>query len=127
MSVMPEGQGKRAVTHYNVLDHLNKQYNFIECHLETGRTHQIRVHMSYINHPLLGDEIYGPATPAQLKIFVGRLFMHGFWDLNTLEQINILKWKHPCHHILWIYWKPLKNNEISYIFTLDTRATMGVV
>lgn len=52
--------GKRAVTHYKVLSHLNHRYNHIECRLETGRTHQIRVHMSSINHPLLGDQIYGP-------------------------------------------------------------------
>lgn len=49
--------GKTAVTHYKVLERL-KNYTYIECVLETGRTHQIRVHMSYINHPLLGDEIY---------------------------------------------------------------------
>ena len=49
--------GKTAVTHYKVLERL-KNYTYIECVLETGRTHQIRVHMSYINHPLLGAEIY---------------------------------------------------------------------
>lgn len=54
--------GKRAVTHYRVLSHLNHQFNHIECQLETGRTHQIRVHMASIRHPLLGDEIYGPKT-----------------------------------------------------------------
>lgn len=53
-------RGKRAVTHYRVLSHLNHQYNHIECRLETGRTHQIRVHMASIGHPLLGDVIYGP-------------------------------------------------------------------
>lgn len=52
--------GKRAVTHYRVLDHLNHKFNYIECQLETGRTHQIRVHMASIGHPLLGDETYGP-------------------------------------------------------------------
>lgn len=52
--------GKRAVTHFRVLDHLNHQFNYVECQLETGRTHQIRVHMASIGHPLLGDEIYGP-------------------------------------------------------------------
>lgn len=52
--------GKRAVTHYRVLSHLNHKFNHIECRLETGRTHQIRVHMASIGHPLLGDEIYGP-------------------------------------------------------------------
>ena len=51
--------GKPAVTHYQVLERLNG-YTYVECRLETGRTHQIRVHMAAIGHPLLGDELYGP-------------------------------------------------------------------
>jgi 23S rRNA pseudouridine1911/1915/1917 synthase len=50
--------GKDAVTHYKVLEYF-KDYTYLECRLETGRTHQIRVHMSSIHHPLLGDTIYG--------------------------------------------------------------------
>ncbi len=57
MAVVPGG--RRAVTHYKVLRRL-KGYTYIECRLETGRTHQIRVHMASIGHPLLGDEVYGP-------------------------------------------------------------------
>jgi len=49
--------GKTAVTHYKVLERF-KDYSYIECRLETGRTHQIRVHMASIGHPLLGDEVY---------------------------------------------------------------------
>lgn len=49
--------GKDAVTHYRVLKHY-KNYTYLECQLETGRTHQIRVHMASIGHPLLGDEVY---------------------------------------------------------------------
>ena len=49
---------KNAVTHYKVLENF-KGYSLLECKLETGRTHQIRVHMAYINRPLLGDELYG--------------------------------------------------------------------
>ncbi|MBQ6551314.1 MAG: RluA family pseudouridine synthase [Lachnospiraceae bacterium] len=56
MAVDPSG--KEAVTHYRVLERFG-QYTFIECRLETGRTHQIRVHMSSIGHPLLGDLQYG--------------------------------------------------------------------
>lgn len=51
--------GKDAVTHYRVLERFGS-YTYIECQLETGRTHQIRVHMSSIHHPILGDDIYGP-------------------------------------------------------------------
>ena len=50
--------GKEAVTHFSVLKRFQK-YTLIECKLETGRTHQIRVHMEYINHPIVGDPLYG--------------------------------------------------------------------
>lgn len=52
--------GRRAVTHYKVLERFGK-FTYIECQLETGRTHQIRVHMASIGHPILGDDVYGPA------------------------------------------------------------------
>ena len=54
-----ERNGKPAVTHYRVLERFGN-YTYIECQLETGRTHQIRVHMASIKHPLLGDDVYGP-------------------------------------------------------------------
>lgn len=49
--------GKEAITHYKVLKRFN-EFTLVECALETGRTHQIRVHMAHINHPLLGDDVY---------------------------------------------------------------------
>ncbi|EHJ07052.1 RluA family pseudouridine synthase [Staphylococcus simiae] len=51
--------GKEAITHFNVLERF-KDYTLVECQLETGRTHQIRVHMKYIGFPLVGDPKYGP-------------------------------------------------------------------
>ncbi|HML38006.1 MAG TPA: RluA family pseudouridine synthase [Bacillota bacterium] len=55
--------GKEAVTHYRVLQRFGS-FTYIEARLETGRTHQIRVHMAHINHPLLGDAVYGPKKKA---------------------------------------------------------------
>ena len=55
--------GKPATTHYKVLERFD-QFTYVECELETGRTHQIRVHMSSIGHPLLGDVVYGPKKSA---------------------------------------------------------------
>lgn len=52
--------GRSAVTHFRVLERFG-DYTYIECELETGRTHQIRVHMSSIGHPILGDTVYGPS------------------------------------------------------------------
>ena len=52
--------GRNAITHYQVLRRF-EQYTYVECRLETGRTHQIRVHMASIHHPLLGDTVYGPS------------------------------------------------------------------
>jgi len=59
MAVYPDGsQGKDAVTHYKVLERFN-YVTLVECRLETGRTHQIRVHMQYAGHPLFNDALYG--------------------------------------------------------------------
>ncbi len=61
MAVVPDG--RRAVTHYQVLERY-PGYTYLRCRLETGRTHQIRVHMAYLGHPLYGDPLYGPGKPA---------------------------------------------------------------
>ena len=60
MSVTPEG--REAVTHWQVVDSQNG-HTHLTCRLETGRTHQIRVHMAYLGHPLLGDVVYGAKRP----------------------------------------------------------------
>jgi 23S rRNA pseudouridine1911/1915/1917 synthase len=64
MAVMPEGRGKEAITHYDVLEAFpagasEPIVSLVRCVLETGRTHQIRVHMAHLGHPLLGDAVYG--------------------------------------------------------------------
>lgn len=92
MAVVSSENGRRAVTHYRVLNHLNRQFNYIECQLETGRTHQIRVHMSHIRHPLLGDEIYGPKTPARFAKLEGQTLharILGFQHPRTNQYIEV--------------------------------------
>jgi 23S rRNA pseudouridine1911/1915/1917 synthase len=63
-------KGKNAITHYKVLETYGSIASLVECRLETGRTHQIRVHMSFIKHPLLGDPVYGKipkGTPVMVQ------------------------------------------------------------
>ena len=74
MALVEDGRGKHAVTHYRTLEPLDSAA-LIECRLETGRTHQVRVHMSSIGHPLLGDPVYG-RTPPRLRPLLSRLGFH---------------------------------------------------
>lgn len=72
--------GRNAVTHWTVLERYSG-VNYVECRLETGRTHQIRVHMAYIGHPILGDTVYGnkkpvPGLQGQCLHAVGLKFIH---------------------------------------------------
>lgn len=60
MAVLKSG-GKKAVTHYRIVESFGDTASLVECKLETGRTHQIRVHMTHIGYPLLGDQTYGKA------------------------------------------------------------------
>ena len=75
--------GKEAVTHFNVLEHFN-DYTLIECQLETGRTHQIRVHMKYIGYPLVGDPKYGPRK----TLDIGGQALHA----------GVIGFEHPVTH-----------------------------
>lgn len=68
MAVVTSG-GKEAVTHFRVLKRFEEDnMTYIECRLETGRTHQIRVHMAHIGHPLLGDEVYAGNRKSRFKL-----------------------------------------------------------
>lgn len=61
MAIVSDGRGRRAVTHYRLIRSLGPDAAQVECRLETGRTHQVRVHMASIGHALLGDPVYGRA------------------------------------------------------------------
>ena len=83
-----EKNGKRAVTHYTVLERFG-QYTYIECRLETGRTHQIRVHMASIGHPLLGDTVYsGRKPPCHLEGQVLHAMTIGFVHPGSGEYVE---------------------------------------
>lgn len=71
MALVDEGHGKHAVTHYQTLRALDSSA-LVECRLETGRTHQVRVHMASIGHGLLGDPVYG-RTPPRLRPMLNQL------------------------------------------------------
>lgn len=80
--------GRSAVTHYRVLERFG-DYTYIECQLETGRTHQIRVHMSSIGHPILGDNVYGPAKcPFKLEGQTLHAKILGIVHPTTLEYME---------------------------------------
>lgn len=83
-----DDSGKRAVTHYEVLHRYNK-HTLVKCNLETGRTHQIRVHMAWIGHPLVGDKVYGFAKQ---KFNTNGQMLHaktlGFIHPSTQEYIE---------------------------------------
>jgi 23S rRNA pseudouridine1911/1915/1917 synthase len=81
MAVLPDGKGRRAITRYRVLERFgtgSRAVTLVECRLETGRTHQIRVHLASLGHPLLGDEAYRgrraePAGDPELTGLIDRL------------------------------------------------------
>lgn len=91
--------GKPAVTHYEVRRR-GEGWTLLECRLETGRTHQIRVHMDAIGHPLLGDPVYGPRRlPAALAVRVGdfsRQALHA-WRLGLVHPVTgaTISWEAP--------------------------------
>lgn len=97
-TVFPDGlSGKPAVTHYRVIERLG-YVNLVECVLETGRTHQIRVHMKHIGHPLFNDDVYGGdrilkgTTFAKYKQFVENCFS---MIPGQALHAKILGFKHP--------------------------------
>lgn len=99
MAVMPEGIGREAVTHYRVMERF-RAHTRLRLRLETGRTHQIRVHMASIHHPLLGDNQYGGK---RLKILPGA----------SEDLANMLRnYRHQALHAVHIEFAHPKTKEM---------------
>lgn len=80
--------GKEAITHFQVLERFGGKYTLVECQLETGRTHQIRVHMKYIGYPLVGDPKYGPKKTIDFGGQVLHAGVLGFVHPTTEEYLE---------------------------------------
>ena len=97
MTVLPEGQGRHAVTHYRVLERLG-YVTLVECVLETGRTHQIRVHMKHIGHTLFNDQRYGGHEILRGTRFAKyKQFVNNCFDICPRQALHALTlgFKHP--------------------------------
>jgi 23S rRNA pseudouridine1911/1915/1917 synthase len=82
MSVRSHKMGREAITHYLREETFNKVISLVSCQLETGRTHQIRVHMHHAGHPLLGDQLYG-LPPQEQRSLMNR----GGYDEEAREAV----------------------------------------
>ncbi|WP_413483645.1 23S rRNA pseudouridine(1911/1915/1917) synthase RluD [Morganella psychrotolerans] len=118
MAVNP--MGKPAVTHYRVMEHF-RAHTRLRLRLETGRTHQIRVHMAYINHPLVGDQLYG-GRPRPLKGASDefRDEMREF-DRQALHA-TMLRLYHPISGIQMEWHAPIPDDMVKLIAVLKADA-----
>lgn len=98
--------GKEAVTHFNVIERY-AEYTLLECVLETGRTHQIRVHMKYIGHPLAGDPKYGPRRTIDVS--------------GQLLHAGVIGFKHPKSGKYLEFEAPLPKDFAEILDTLELR------
>ncbi len=98
--------GKEAVTNFVVLERF-KDFTLVECRLETGRTHQIRVHFKYINHPLVGDPLYGPR--------------HVIGDTGQFLHARLLGFNHPKTGEYLEFESPLPEYFTSFLEELRKR------
>lgn len=99
--------GKNAVTHFQVLERLG-EYTLIECQLETGRTHQIRVHMKYIGYPLVGDPKYGPKKTLDIN---GQALHAGILGFNHPRTEEFLQFEAPLPIEFQELLEHLRNNR----------------
>ena len=121
MAVAKEGAGREAITHYRVREKF-RAHTLVECRLETGRTHQIRVHMAYVKHPLVGDPLYGgsfklPKAATEELVAALRGFRRQALHAEKLSFV------HPVSGETLAFESPLPADMVALIDTLrdDTR------
>lgn len=121
MAVVKEGGGREAITHYRVREKF-RAHTLVECRLETGRTHQIRVHMAYVKHPLIGDPLYGgsfklPKAATEELVAALRGFRRQALHAEKLSFV------HPVSGETLSFESPLPADMVALIDTLrdDTR------
>jgi 23S rRNA pseudouridine1911/1915/1917 synthase len=99
--------GKHAVTHFHVIERF-KDFTFVECQLETGRTHQIRVHMKYIGYPLAGDPKYGPKKTLDIN---GQALHAGVLGFNHPRTNEYVEFEAPLPREFEEVLEQLRNNH----------------
>jgi len=117
-------EADEAITHYEVLERFHETSNalslasLVECHLETGRTHQIRVHMAHIGHPLLGDAVYGGGfkTKANLLPDDARKVVNGF--KRQALHAYMLQFEHPRTGEIMRFEAPLPEDMMALVEAL---------
>ena len=109
--------GKPAITHYRIEERF-RAHTLVRVNLETGRTHQIRVHMAYIRHPLLGDPVYGgrPRPPAAMSA-PARAAVQGF-KRQALHATR-LSLRHPVSGEVLEWHSPLPDDMVELIQALE--------
>jgi 23S rRNA pseudouridine1911/1915/1917 synthase len=114
-----EGSGRRAITHYHVLESFDR-FSLVDLTLDTGRTHQIRLHLSHIGHPIVGDPVYGGGDKRALNDASSSLVRQSFLNLGRQAlHARSLEFEHPLTRERVAYCSPLPTDIQSAIMTLS--------
>lgn len=107
IAAVPDGRGRHALTHWRLIESFAKEASLLTCRLETGRTHQIRVHMAHIGHPVLGDPLYAPGFKSKAARLpsAARIFLAKF----TRQALHaaVLGFPHPVTGVRMRFESPL--------------------
>jgi 23S rRNA pseudouridine1911/1915/1917 synthase len=111
--------GKNAITHYKVLEELKGKYSLVECKLETGRTHQIRVHLTSLGHPLLGDKIYG-SLKSDYSNLPGQMLHAGVLGFVHPTSKKYIEFRCPLPELFEQTYKKISNSDFHIMNELQS-------